>query len=73
MYGPVALTHVVYVFIVVAFLATLTFAFTYNLRQKRKLREAERNGSQPQSVESGILLAQRQTRMDAGKKPKPGT
>lgn len=70
MYGPVALTHFVYGFIVVAFVVTVTLVTIYNLRQKRKLREAERNGARPQSVEAGIILAQEQTRRDAGEDPK---
>jgi hypothetical protein len=70
MYGPVALTHFVYGLIVVALVVTVSLVITYNLRQKRKLREAERNGSTPASVEAGIIMAQQQARRDAGEHPK---
>jgi hypothetical protein len=70
MFGPVQLTHLIYVVIPIIFVCVVCYMIWYNVQQKKKLREAERSGARPQSVEAEILMAQQQTKMDEEREKK---
>jgi hypothetical protein len=54
MYGYEALTRVVYVLLVVAFVAVMTYMVWYNLRIKRRTRELEGSSGRHYGSTEGI-------------------
>lgn len=54
MFGPYALTRVVYVLLVIAFVAVMIYMVWYNLRIKRRTRELESSTHQHFGTEEGI-------------------
>jgi hypothetical protein len=64
MFGPPALTHFVYVVLVVAFVSVISYMVIYNLRMKAKLKET---GAHPQTVQEEILVERAQMEKDAKK------
>lgn len=56
MYGPWALTHVVYVLLVIAFIAVETYMVVYNLKMKRREKAME-SGRRHLGTEEGIAAA----------------
>lgn len=57
MFGPYALTHFVYVVLVVAFVAVMSYMFYYNIREKRKEEALRRNGFRPNSKGEAIIIS----------------
>lgn len=64
MFGPESLTQVVYVLLVLAAIAIATYVVLYHLHMRAKLREAERAGAHPHSLEEGILIGLEQAATD---------
>jgi hypothetical protein len=64
MFGPWALTHVVYVLLVVAFVAIISYMVIYNLRMKAKLKQS---GAHPHSKAEEIAMEQELMEHDAHK------
>lgn len=56
MYGPYQLTHVVYVLLVIAFVAVETYMVVYNIRMKRR-EKALQGGRRHLGTEEGIAAA----------------
>lgn len=54
MFGYESLTRVVYVLLVIAFVAVISYMVWYNLRIKRRTRELEGNAHQHYGTEEGI-------------------
>jgi hypothetical protein len=54
MFGPEALTRVVYVLLVIGFVAVMSYMVWYNLRIKRRTQELESNTHQHYGTEEGI-------------------
>ena len=54
MFGPYQLTRVVYVLLVIGFVAVMSYMVWYNLRIKRRTREIEGNTHQHLGTEEGI-------------------
>ncbi|HZQ42774.1 MAG TPA: hypothetical protein VFA99_05950 [Acidobacteriaceae bacterium] len=54
MFGYESLTRVVYVLLVVAFVAVISYMFWYNLRVRRRTRELEGSTHQHYGTEEGI-------------------
>lgn len=66
MYGYEALTRVVYVLLVIGFVAVIGYMFWYNLRIKHRTRELESSTNQRFGTEEGIAVgteAQHQARL----------
>lgn len=57
MFGPWALTHVVYVLLVIAFAGIITYMFVYNAKSKKRQQQVLGKG-EPASHEAGILAAE---------------
>ena len=57
MFGPEALTRVVYVLLVIGFVAVMSYMVWYNLRIKRRLKELEGVSHQHYGTEEGIAVA----------------
>jgi Tfp pilus assembly protein PilO len=55
MFGPPALTHFVYVVLVIAFVCVIGYMFAYNLRLKARLKELEQRGYHPQTKQEEII------------------
>lgn len=58
MYGYQALTHVILVLEVISFSSAMAFLVCYNVRQKNRLKEMERNGFRPHSKAEAIIAEQ---------------
>ena len=56
MFGYEALTHVVYVLLVIGFVAVISYMVWYNLRIKHKTQQLERGSGQHFGTEEGIAL-----------------
>lgn len=56
MYGPYQLTHVVYVLLVIAFVAVETYMVVYNLRMKRR-EKAMQGGRRHLGTEESIAAS----------------
>ncbi|HEY5381188.1 MAG TPA: hypothetical protein VIJ65_02975 [Acidobacteriaceae bacterium] len=56
MFGPWALTHVVYVLLVIAFVAVETYMVVYNLKMKRREKALE-SGKRHLGTAEGIAAA----------------
>jgi len=56
MFGPYALTHVVYVLLVIAFVAVETYMVVYNLKMKRR-EKALQSGKRHLGTEESIAAA----------------
>jgi hypothetical protein len=56
MFGYEALTHVVYVLLVIVFIGVISYMVWYNLRIKHKTQELESSGHQHFGTEEGIAL-----------------
>jgi hypothetical protein len=54
MFGPEALTRVVYVLLVIGFVAVMSYMVWYNLRIKRRTRQLEGSNHQHLGTEEGI-------------------
>ena len=54
MFGYESLTRVVYVLLVIAFVAVISYMFWYNLRIKHRTRELEGSTHQHYGTEEGI-------------------
>ena len=54
MFGYESLTRVVYVLLVIGFVAVISYMFWYNLRIKRRTRELEGSTHQHYGTEEGI-------------------
>jgi len=54
MFGPEALTRVVYVLLVIVFISVVSYMVWYNLRIKHKTQELERGTGQHFGTEEGI-------------------
>jgi hypothetical protein len=54
MFGPEALTRVVYVLLVIGFIAVMSYMVWYNLRIKRKTQQLEAGTKQHFGTEEGI-------------------
>ncbi|HEY4009066.1 MAG TPA: hypothetical protein VGM11_02865 [Acidobacteriaceae bacterium] len=54
MFGPEALTRVVYVLLVIGFVAVMSYMVWYNLRIKRRTRQLEGSTHQHFGTEEGI-------------------
>ena len=57
MFGPEALTRVVYVLLVIGFVAVISYMVWYNLRIKRRQKELEAGTGQHFGTEEGIAVA----------------
>jgi hypothetical protein len=57
MFGPEALTHVVYVLLVIGFIAVMSYMVFYNLRIKRRQKQLESDSHQHFGTEEGIAIA----------------
>jgi hypothetical protein len=57
MFGPEALTRVVYVLLVIGFIAVMSYMVYYNLRIKHRQKELERGTGHHFGTEEGIALA----------------
>jgi hypothetical protein len=57
MFGPTALTHVVYVLLVIAFICVMTYLIVYNLRIKRRQKQLESSTGQHFGTSEGIAVA----------------
>jgi len=58
------LTHVIYVLIVIVFLAAMAFVVVYSRRQTAALKKAEQNGARPHSTAEAIILGHQQAARD---------
>jgi hypothetical protein len=58
MFGPVALTHFVYGFIVCSLVAAYVCVISMNLRQKKRLQQLERQGYRPVCNADAIIRSQ---------------
>ena len=56
MFGPEALTRVVYVLLVITFVAIISYMVWYNLRIKRRTKELEAGTGQHFGTEEGIAV-----------------
>ena len=56
MFGPEALTRVVYVLLVIVFIAVISYMVWYNLRIKHRTQELEGSTHQHYGTEEGIAV-----------------
>ena len=56
MFGPEALTRVVYVLLVIVFIAVISYMVWYNLRIKHRTQELEGSTHQHFGTEEGIAM-----------------
>ena len=67
MFGPEALTRVVYVLLVITFVAVMSYMVWYNLRIKHKTQQLEAGAGQHFGTEEGIAAgteAEHQAHLD---------
>lgn len=64
MFGYQVITRLVYILGATFFVAAVSYVVWYSLRQRAKLREAERLGAHPHSVGEGIVMALQQAEID---------
>lgn len=57
MFGPEALTRVVYVLLVIVFISVISYMVWYNLRIKHRMQQLESSGHQHFGTEEGIAVA----------------
>lgn len=53
--SPYQLTHIIYVLLVIAFVAVMSYMFIYNIRAKNREKSLERDGITPASKGGAIL------------------
>ncbi len=56
MFGPEALTRVVYVLLVIVFISVVSYMVWYNLRIKHRTEELEKGSGQHFGTEEGIAV-----------------
>jgi hypothetical protein len=56
MFGPEALTRVVYVLLVIVFISVVSYMVWYNLRIKHRTQELEKGSGQHFGTEEGIAV-----------------
>jgi hypothetical protein len=57
MFGPEALTRVVYVLLIIVFVSVISYMVWYNLRIKHRQKELEGSSHQHFGTEEGIAVA----------------
>jgi hypothetical protein len=56
--SPETLTTIVYVIILLTFVAAIAWVVVYSRRQSALLKQAVRDGARPHSVAEGLIIAQ---------------